>query len=174
VPSYCVQHTPMSTDPIVEISEHYESQVRTWRAQRVGWCVLAAILVAAVLGGFGPGLLGTVNELDASGLQLQYDRCVRYEAPASLHIELPAAATDEQDFWIDASWIHAVHLETVQPEPLRVRSEGQRVRYTMSVQRRGAPTQVSLHFEPEALGSLSGSVALEAGAPLRISQFVYP
>lgn len=164
----------MSTEPIVDINEHYESQVRTWRAQRVGWCVLAAILVAAVLGGFGPGVLGTVSELDASGLQLQYDRFVRYEAPATLFIELPATAADEQDFSIDASWIHAVHLETMQPEPLRVRSEGTRVRYTMSVQRRGTPTQVSMHFEPEAPGSLSGSVALEAGSPLRISQFVYP
>jgi hypothetical protein len=155
----------------VEIEEHYESQVRAWRVQRVGWCVLAAILVAAVLGGLGPGLFGTVSEQSASGLQLQYERFVRYEAPASVHLTLPEANADEQDFLIDASWIHAVHLETVQPEPLRVRSEGPRVRYTMAVQRRGAPTQVSLHFEPD---SLHGQVALEAGAPLHISQFVYP
>ena len=164
----------MSNEPIIEISEGYESQLRTWRAQRIGWCILAAVLVAAVLGGFGPGLLGTVSELDATGLYLQYDRCVRYEAPATLHLELPAVNADEQDFLIDASWIHAVHLETMQPEPLRVRSEGERVRYSMSVHRRGAPTQVSLHFEPEAPGLLSGHVALDDGAQLRISQIVYP
>lgn len=164
----------MSADPIVEINEHYASQVRTWRAQRVGWCVLVAVLVSAVLGGFGPGVLGTVRELDNTGLQLQYDRFVRYEAPATLHVDLPAANADEQDFFVDAAWIEGVHLETVQPEPVRVRIEGQRVRYTMGVQRGGPPTRVSLHFEPEAPGTLEGSVALESGGPLLISQFVYP
>lgn len=164
----------MSTEPIAEIRDSYEAQVRTWRAQRVGWCVLAVIVVAAVLGGFGPGVLGTVTELDSTGLRVQYDRFVRYEAPNTLHIELPASSANEQEFLLDARWLHEVHLETVQPEPTRVRSEGEHVRYTISVQRRGSPTHVSLHFEPEAPGTLTGSVALEAGAPLRISQFVYP
>jgi len=164
----------MGTEPIADINDYYASQVRTWRAQRVGWCVLVAVLVSAVLGAFGPGVISTVSEVDSTGLRLEYDRFVRYEAPATLHLELPAVAADEQDFLIDAAWIHGVHLETVQPQPARVRSEGGRVRYTMSVQRRGSPTHVSLHFEPESPGVLEGSVAVEAGTPLPISQFVYP
>jgi hypothetical protein len=164
----------MSTERSLELEEQYEAQKRAWFVQRIGWCVLAMVLLAAVLGGFGPGALGKVSVLDRTGLRLDYDRFVRYEAPASLRLELPASAHDEQAFFLDASWLHGVHLQTIQPEPIRTQSEGKRVRYTMRVQRRGAPTQVSLHYEADAPGSLAGSVALEDGTPLRISQFVYP
>lgn len=156
-----------------DIDEHYESQVRTWRVQRVGWCVLAALVVATVLGGLGPGVFSKVSELDSAGLRVQYDRFVRYEAPAVMQIELPPTAADERDFLIAASWLRGVHLQTVQPEPLRVQSEGAQVRYTIGA-RRGAPAQISLHFEPDAPGSLHGSVGLEGSTPAPISQFVYP
>jgi hypothetical protein len=164
----------MSTEPALDLDEDYEAQKRAWLVQRIGWCVLAMVLLAAVLGGFGPGPLGSVTELDSSGLRLKYDRFVRYEAPATMRLELPASADDEQDFFLDASWLHGVHLESIQPEPIRAQAEGKRVRYTMRVQRRGSATPVSLHYEADAPGSLAGNVGIKGGTPLRISQFVYP
>lgn len=164
----------MSSEPAFEVADHYEAQKRDWRIQRIGWGVLAVTLLIGVLGGLGPGLLGKVSERDKSGLLLEYDRFVRYEAPNSVQIELPPSDSGEQEFLLDASWVHRVHLETVQPEPLRVRSESEGVRFAIGVPRGGAPTRVTLHYEPDSPGVLSGGIALSTGARLAISQFVYP
>lgn len=51
----------------LEVSQDLNFQRREWVVQRVGWVVMAVLLVAALLGLFGPGPLSKSIAGSASG-----------------------------------------------------------------------------------------------------------
>jgi hypothetical protein len=44
--------------PGLQIDEHYRSQRRSWVADRIGWVVMALVMVAALAGLFGNSFIG--------------------------------------------------------------------------------------------------------------------
>ena len=73
------------TPPDIELAEDMEFQRKNWRAERIGWAVLAFILLAAALGLFGQGPLGgTVVAAGDDSLSLTYERFWRLSSPTRL------------------------------------------------------------------------------------------
>jgi hypothetical protein len=60
--------------PGTEIDQDLEFQRRIWKLQRVAWAVMALVVLAAVLGLLGPGVLGMATAGGRSSpLWLEYD-----------------------------------------------------------------------------------------------------
>ena len=59
----------------------------------------------------------------------------------------------------------------VRPEPLRVRTLSDAVVFTFAAAPAGRAT---FFLQPDAVGSSSGTVTVSGGAPVHISQLVYP
>jgi hypothetical protein len=169
------RHAHMSVQPqhALDIDENQAFQRHSWRVQRIGWVALALVIALALGGGLGPGPLGD-RKLTRGDLTLRYDRFVRVEAPASVHLALRAQTDRSAEFWLSGDWLERVHLETIVPEPDEVFTRDGRVHIRLPADRHGAEVKATLHFEADAWGSSHGLVG-EPGQPgLALEQFAYP
>jgi hypothetical protein len=62
----------------MEVNADIEFQRRVWRVQRIGWLIIAAVIVAALLGVFGGGPLSRAA-VQGDGLRLEYERFARLQ-----------------------------------------------------------------------------------------------
>ena len=160
------------------IGEDEKFQRHYWAVQRVGWVVLALMLVASLAGLFGPGLMGRAHAADAaSRLRVEYERFERKQAESALRLEIGAGASQngEARVWLSRGFLDRVQVHHVTPEPESVETAGGRVAYTFRVADPSQPVSVTFHFEPEYVGRLRGSAGLGDGsAEVNFDQFVYP
>src|SRR3546814_4740948 len=82
---------------------------------------MALVLVAALLGLFSTGPLSSTTARDATGsVRIEYDRFERSLAPSTLHVAFSAAgANDTVSLRFSRSYLEAIQIERIQPEPQR-------------------------------------------------------
>lgn len=83
--------------PLHPLEQEDPATVQTeWRVQRVGWVVLAGIVVAALAGVFGAGPLSwTSASADDASLVVKYSRFAREGGAISLEVHVPAERSTE-------------------------------------------------------------------------------
>ncbi len=161
----------------LEIHEDMDFQRRTWAVERAGWVGMALLVLASLLGLLGPGPLSSATAVDpTSGLWLEYDRCVRCEAPAKLRVQLgPAAAKDGKvRLWLSRPYLDAVRVEQVTPEPELVEAGAGRLTYVFRAAEADGPLAVTFSLKPERAGYHPAEMGLDGSPPLRFGQLVYP
>lgn len=158
----------------LEVDENYEFQVWSWRLQRIGWAGMFLVILTALAGFIGPGPLGERTLESSSGLQLRYDRFVRYEAPASMELQLRAGPGSRAEFWIEGAWLEGVHIENIVPEPERVVVKNGRMLVAIAAAAAGESVHAIVHFEADTWGPLEGSLGAPGDSGLSIEQFAYP
>jgi hypothetical protein len=108
----------------LEIAQDLDFQRKEWRVQRIGWVVMALLILASLLGLTGRGVLARATIGDTgSRLQLTYSRFDRLEAPTTLDLQIAGdAVTGEQvELWVDRDYLQSLQIEQVVPEPEEVR-----------------------------------------------------
>jgi hypothetical protein len=161
----------------IEVGEDLEFQQRSWVVQRIGWIVIALVIIAALSGLFGAGPLSQAtvgNEGDA--LRLVYDRFERMDSPATLDIYLgPEVANEGQvRLWISRDYLKGASVQQVTPPPEQVEIGADRLIYTFRVADAARPALVTFDLEMAQSGRLVGQMGLTDEAPLSFWQFVYP
>jgi hypothetical protein len=162
---------------LLEIDQDLDFQQKEWRLQRIGWVVMALLIVAALLGLTGSGLLARATVGDAgSPLQLEYSRFARLDAPTSLDLEIAgeAVTADQVELWVERAYLHEIQIEQIVPEPAEVRSAGERLIYVVDVDEPGQAVTITLNLRHMAFGPKSGQVGLDDHAALDFGQFVFP
>jgi hypothetical protein len=161
----------------LEIEEDFKFQLLEWRISRLGWAVMALIILAAILGLFGGGIF-TDATLRAEGglLEVRYERFARHAASANLVLTPGPNAMREGSarLWIDREYLNGVQVQTISPEPYSVEAYGDRLVYAFRFDQSDAPIPVSFSLHVVGLGLLQGRVGLEEGPELDFRQFVYP
>ncbi len=162
----------------LQVEQDLDFQRREWAIQRVGWVVMLLVVVAALLGLFGQGVLGTATIGDSGDpLQLAYDRFDRKHAPTELQVEVAGRTVQEGQvrLWLNDRFLSQIELEQVVPEPEQVLVEPGRKVYVF--QAGGDPSQavhVAFQFQHAAFGLRSGQIGLVNGDTLNFRQVVYP
>ncbi len=148
---------------------------RQWRIQRIGWVVMALVLLAALLGVFGRGPLSHAREVDGS-LDVEYERFARANAPTQLRLRVDAASDGVLRVAIDRRYLDAVPIDHVRPRPLREESSDSEVIYDFASPP-GGPLHVSFDMTPRDPGIARGAMRLMTGSPaqtVRFHQLIYP
>lgn len=162
----------------LEIDDDPRFQHRSWTAERIGWAVIALLLVAAGLGLCGSsGPLNQATAEDAEGtLRVEYARFARHGAPTEVQVEVGAAATavDTLRVAISRAYLAAVEIAWMQPEPETVELTGEAFVYVFPVAERGQPLAISFEVEPQRYWRQRARVWLPEGGAVSITQFVYP
>jgi hypothetical protein len=153
----------------MEIETDLEFQRRVWRAQRIGWLVIGAVIVAALSGVFGTGPLSRAAT-DGAGLRVEYDRFARREQPMRLRLVLPESKSDAQ-VSLAREYLEGLRIERVVPEPREVESAGRWLVYRFSGP---GPLAVVFDVQPIAFGRLEGIAKISPGARVAFQQFIYP
>lgn len=159
----------------LEIGEDLRYQDHSWAIQRVGWVMMALVSLAGLLGLLGTGVLSQAQEGEPGDrLWMEYDRFERFQSPAQLrvHLQRPSGEAKQVRLWVDREFLEQVQIQQVTPQPVQVEAEAKHLVYVFETSTE-QPTAVTFHFQPEHIGSLSGSVG-SAGETRHFSQFVYP
>lgn len=161
----------------LEIQQDLAFQERMWQVQRVGWVIMALLLLAAALGLLGRGWLSRTTLGEAGDLMwIEYDRFAHLKADMTLDVHLngSAGAGNEARLWLDRSYLERVQIERITPQPDSVEVTGERLTYVFKVSEAGEPVDVTFSLQPTDFGWLEGQVGLPDGPTLDFGQFVYP
>lgn len=168
-------------DPIrvgdLEIDQDLDFERREWAVQRVGWVLMALVVVAALLGAFGgPGPLSSAV-LDGGGsrpLRIEYERLGRLDHATTITARFAADAGGSAAVWLDPAYHEAMLVEHVDPRPSRVVTHPDRVEYVFDTGGGGVPLNVVFHLSCERAGTVRGRIGRPGGEPVSFTQFVYP
>jgi len=152
-------------------------QKREWRFERIGWTAMAIVVVAAVLGFLGPGILNSESiEDSASGVSIDYERRLHHSTCSDLRIRIPAerVGTDECRLWLSREYLDRVHMKLIIPESNRVHAGSDGHTFFFQPAAPNQPIELLFRIEPEKAGALKGQVRLNESAPIAIDQFVFP
>jgi len=168
---------PVSTSDL-ESSKH-ERELR-WETigERMGWGVIALVLLAALAGLLGPGPLSYRDRTAADGsLSAQYSVVERYEAPAELRLRIDKrlVQNDTVRIAISRSLVDEITPESVSPLPTGVETIGDRSVYSFKMkdleQYEG---EIVAKFLNDDFGVYHYQIGLEGHDPLTITQYVLP
>ena len=168
----------MSTKPAsaLHINEDLVFERREWFIQRVGWGVLALIMLLALGGAFGKGPLSSAEAGDSNLLRVEYQRFIRHGQSMELEVSVaPLAVKSSQvELSVSREYLEKFTVEQITPEPERVQNTPDALLFVFNARESQMPVKVTFTLEPEQSGWHSGSIALPTGAPVKIEQFTYP
>jgi hypothetical protein len=151
---------------------------RAWTMQRIGWAVMALILVAAVLGLLGSGPLSEATADVPGVMRIEYPRFAQYQTPGRLtvHLEPGAITGSSVSLGIDRRYLDRWKIDSVVPPPRRVHQADERLVYEFEVAGPERALTLVLYLEPQEVGVMTGRVVLEGepGASAVFRQVVYP
>lgn len=163
-----------SDHPGFELDEDNRQQAREWVIQRIAWVLFVLFLIAIALGLFGRS--GPLSDTRASSpdgkLHLQYQRFMRNHSSDTVHLSIQPA-TDKTRISFSSSYIRQLQFSSITPAPQASIAEGDLLTFLFNT-RAGEPSEIHFHFEPELIGAVRGTVAMDGGTPVHFSQFVYP
>jgi hypothetical protein len=160
----------------LEIAQDMPHQRLAWKIERVGWLLMALLLLAALVGLLGPGLLSDATAGQrGSALSVEYSRFERYQSPNQLRVQIGAVATQggKANLWFNREFIENIELRHIDPEPENVEAAADRFTYSFNLHP-GQSSGVTLHFEPNKFGHMPIRVGTSAGAEISFWQFYYP
>jgi len=146
-----------------------------WRRERGVWCILVAVVVAALLGFLGPGPFSRVIIGDPeTGVRIAHQRLLHMQSPHDVRIEA-RASPGEHEVWfaISTPYLERMHLESMTPEPIRVSSGDGETIFHLDAGGIGATVVALLRFDAKAPGCVRGFVRRDAEI-VPLSHFVFP
>jgi hypothetical protein len=159
----------------IEIEQDLDLERREWTVERIGWVVMILLVIAALAGLFGSGPF-SVGRARVSGLEVEYRRVERKNAPTTLtvHLEEGAATGEEVRLWLARDFVDSVEIKRVTPDPEAVISGAERDTYVFRVEETGNPGSVVFHYEPDQTGLRAAKLGVEGQAELAFTTFVFP
>ncbi|TCS35176.1 hypothetical protein EDC30_11191 [Paucimonas lemoignei] len=160
--------------PGFELDEDHRQQKREWLIQRAAWIAFLLILAAVALGLLGRGGPLSDTRISASDgkLQLQYQRFLRNHSSDTIRLSIQPRAGKTRISFSNA-YIEALEFTSITPPPDRTIAEDGVLTFEFNT-RANVPAELHFHFEPQQIGSLRGTVAMDGDAPVTFTQFVYP
>jgi hypothetical protein len=142
---------------------------RRWHVFEVAaWAAMAVVVLAALLGGLGGGLIGR-DRIHASGVVLELDRIGRYHTPNQLVVR-NTEPTPTVQVRLPGAIMEKLDVTRISPRPLVVASDGDGVVFRFAA---GNAGRFQFTLEPQTVGLVAGWVTVGA-TPVRFRQLVLP
>ncbi|GBF04458.1 hypothetical protein DAERI_020055 [Deinococcus aerius] len=155
----------------LQLEQDLAFQYRSWTWQRLGWVVMALLVVAAFLGLFGDGPLSEGQRTAGGEVTLAYQRFARVEnqSPLRLVVQVPGR---EVKITLSRDYADDVQVQTVTPQPDAMTSSPDGLSLTFQPERPG-PLPITLFVEPERPGVGRGKLSVD-GAQVVFRQWIWP
>jgi hypothetical protein len=146
-----------------EISLHRKG----WVIQRIGWILMFAFLIAAILGLFGEGPLSS-KKIQAGNISVEYERFCRYEH--GMEIRLQSAGENISKVSIPQTYLKSFRLGTIVPEPEKQIATAGSIQYQFEGSQNNI---VSFYLSPIERKTVEGMFQVN-DHPVTIKQTIYP
>lgn len=161
----------------LEVDEDIGFEKSEWRAQRIGWSLMAVVILLALLGLFGTGPISSATAGAPDGpLLVEYQRFIRHDGRTSLRVQIDEEqiVDGQVELWISSEYLEDVEIEQFSQEPDKVTHGGERVIFTFLAANPTEPVSVTFAMQPQAMGRLSAAVGIVDGPEVQLSQLSYP
>ena len=160
----------------LEVPQDLRFQRRAWTFQRIGWGLMALVLLAGAAGVWGKGPLAQATAVSRDGsFSVDYARFARHQAPEAIRVVLTAgAAGQEARISVDTDYADGMQVEEVYPEPESVEAGPDDVTYTFALSEEGSAATIVFSVLYDDIGRNGGEITLEGHPPVKLSQFIYP
>jgi len=163
----------MSEKPNAPIAEDMDFQVRNWRAERIGWILMAIVVVAGLFGLFARGPVSDGRIARGTALAVEYERFAHTTARTYFTIRIARPSTPEVHLRLSRAFVETYDIEVLQPPPLRATAGPSGLE--LMVTRPGAgDLAVDIAARPRRFGRASLAVGVEGQASVSFTQFIYP
>ncbi len=143
-----------------------------WAVQRVGWTLVAIVLIAAVAGLFGGGPMAR-QAMAAGDTRIEMDRFVRYKSSSEWRFRPgPSSNANPLRISIDSNFLAQYEITTITPRPSRTSSSGNLVMFEFERDRSTA--DIVFHVQPIRMWRHEGVLRVRELPPITVRQFVYP
>lgn len=159
----------------LEIRQSARFTQREWLLERVGWAVLAAFVVAGLIGAFGWGPLTTVTAVSEDGtLTVEYQTVGHHEADDSVRILVASDAAVDGKVTVELTgpWVSGVDVSSVTPAPSTEYAITEGVALEFDVEP-GAETQVTIIYRASGYWGIDAHATV-GDESVHFSQFVLP
>lgn len=153
-----------------------EFQQTQWRVERISWCVMVIIIASALaglLGGGGPLSRDTKTDPDSSN-RIEYERFARHASPMTLDVNIASGADRQVRLRVSDEYFAAMNVQSITPPPSST-SLGDK-QQILVFDRSASSVAVTIRFQiaPMVFGIQRGWVAVDGGAPISFSHFIFP
>jgi hypothetical protein len=161
----------------LELHEDMRFQKREWIAERIGWCIVIALLTAMGLGLFGGN--GPVVDAQAGDVGgafwIRYERFARWQTSTTLEVRVRLDGTPgRKRLVISNRYLQDMLIRGMTPGPESVEEIADDTVFVFSHSGQSALLVVRFDFEPDRPGLKKARFAIEGGPEVRFRQFVYP
>lgn len=159
-----------------------QAKRREWRLERLGWAIIALVIVLGMAGVFGEGPLAkrrAESTQAGAAFAADYERLNRMDHVSLLvvHVEAPGATGDELNLSFDPGTSSAWTIRSSSPSADGA-LDGNGIVYSFPVEDWSRPISIGFEYVPESFGPLTTTLTITAGdlppATLTLDQFVYP
>jgi hypothetical protein len=153
--------------------EDMKLQSRVWRAERVGWIIMALLVLAGLSGTFSHGLLSNARVVSGDGsLNVDYERFARKTARSEFVISLPRASQDTR-ILLSPSFQRSYDIEVLYPLPISSSAGAAGLEFAFA---HSAAGDLAVHIaaRPKRFGIALLSVAADGQSRATFTQFIYP
>jgi hypothetical protein len=160
-----------------DFGQNLAYQRREWRVERVGWLVIAGLILAAMLGLLGDGPLSSTSADSPDGsIHLEFQRFGRVTATQAVRLRFRPVADADRRYrvWISGPYRDANRVREISPTPERVEDDRGRVVYVFRALETERSTEVTFYVQPRAAGLCPGRIGLIGGDSVAFRQFIYP
>jgi hypothetical protein len=160
----------------LEIDQDLRFEERELRIERFAWCLMLLIVMAAILGLFGTGVLDR-SDAYGTGMSLRYSRFERMSSPTML--EVTVAPTTLQNglvsIWLSREYAASFEITSVTPPPESAFSAEDRVIYIFRAES-DAPAKIIFHLRVSegTFGPVAARMGVLSGGEAGFWQFVWP
>jgi hypothetical protein len=161
----------------LDVSEDIGFEQRFWKIERIGWAVMAMVIVCALAGLLGPGPLSKQRRADATGsISAEYNRFDRYQAPTMLRLMVPTNLVENGEVRVSlsAGFVDSIELQHVDPTPEHVETTGDEMTFVFLAPDIAQNASIVFHYQPNRFGRTPATVAVGKNTMLHLSQFFYP
>ena len=163
-----MHHGTERVEHTLEIDEALHLHQTGWSIQRIGWSCFILILVLAMLGIFGNGILSH-RKTENAGNMVEYERYGRFGSTTSLHF-LASSENGQAVVHIPQEYLQDFELERITPEPDH--QSVQNGHYVYSFQA-DEPVHILLRGMPKKRGAIETVVRIN-NTPFTLSHFIFP
>jgi hypothetical protein len=164
-----------NTESQLDVDQDLEFQRRDWSFERIGWIAMLLVVAAALLGVLGKGPISNAERLSTDhSLRVVYGRFERHGARTELtvFVRRDSSSGSAVTLWISDAFLRGIHLEGIDPAPVRQVSIGDRTLFDIAVA--GDSARLTFAFVPREMGGRRLELGIMGREPMTLSQFVYP
>jgi hypothetical protein len=144
-------------------------------AERIGWCAMFAVLVFALIGGFGRGLLSRATAAtDDDSLRVDYERFGRHNASCELRFRFAPKLAGDILLRFNREFIKNVRIETFTPQSDDSHTAAEGVTYRFKGDEGGGERSIEMHYLPKRVGPMPCRITINDSQEVEFNQFIYP